>query len=367
MPPTSFALLPAPAPLSVVPLDPAARTAAGVVRSSDDALALEAEYDAFRVVALPSRRLVVRGEGQQARWISAKEVAFFDKTRIAKRDVTHVAGDRADVVRGGDACSKALRCSVDRTPYLKWASADLAHALVQDPLSTSLYDVRPDGAVPLFGGPWPDGSEVGANAVSPDGDACVLVGRLAPGLVKLEPDGGAGDARPTVASIHCAAPAWGAARHVRDLIAPGTLGYGVGVFGGPKLQFFGAGELLVSIPARAHTSAELAAGGPEPLRHCLVNMASGAARCTDASRPEWSALGDGRWALEHAVVGVTPAGLIDLTTKTRFALGTDSRAMWWWPRSDGRVAADAGRATSVVLDRRDKSNVRAGVLTLPSP
>jgi len=76
-------------------------------------------------------------------------------------------------------------------------------------------------------------------------------------------------------------------------------------------------------------------------------------------RPEWFPLGDGRWVVELTAIGVAPAHLIDVAHARSWPIGDDKDAVWWEPHHDSRAPG------TLVLQREDKANVRAGALVLP--
>lgn len=162
------------------------------------------------------------------------------------------------------------------------------------------------------------------------------------------------DARPEpgTAELHCAEPAWAPPKKILELPVPDLLD-ATGLGGGAQAQFFGDHDVLVSLPVRATPSDARA----EALRHCLVSLATGSARCTEGERPPWQAVGDGRYALEEATLAKPPS-LVDVAAGRSHPIGTKPDP-WRFPRHDARDPA------KLVVERHDKTPDWRGSVVLP--
>jgi hypothetical protein len=117
------------------------------------------------------------------------------------------------------------------------------------------------------------------------------------------------------------------------------------------VRFFSEHEVLLSLPPNDGMRGR-------KFNHCVVALASSAARCT-GDRAEWWPLGDGRWSVEITLVTRKPTQLIDVKRGKAWTIGEDTRAVWWEPRTD---PCSPGK---IVLQRADKADVRAGTLAFP--
>jgi hypothetical protein len=329
--------------LEVKPLDATKQREASAVRSSDGKYALETELGSFVVWAGSTRRVVSKGSGWFARWVSDTEVAFLDAAgQLTKVDVT----DPSRTTRGGQVCANELRCDLDeRPPRLEWASGDLERAVVR-----GRYDepfVVRKGEVARLATALDDklGLKIVALCVSKGGHMCVLMGHdpeqpRKPG-VKVEAN---------IVRLRCAESAWTGWRHVRDFSVDGPLDM---IDLDAQVKFFSEREVLISLPSRNEPSNRI------KYSHCIVALETAAARCTPNAHPAWYPLGDGRWVVEHTLISAAPPHLIDVVHGRSWAIGDDSQAVWWKPQPHARVPG------TIVLKRLDMADVRAGTLILP--
>lgn len=326
--------------LSVKPLDEAGARAARAVYSGDGKYTLElaGTYDErYLVRAATSGRVVIKGSGWYARWVSDSEVAFLDDARrLAKRD----ASDPSKTTEGSRACGGWLSCQPDSAPpRLLWVSRDLELAVVRgtgdEPFLVRKGEIT---SLELAASEEPSGKMM-ALGIGTRGTLCTLA---RPG----HEDAGA---QPSTGRLRCAPPAWTAWRRVRDFAVEGPLER-------PNrdahAEFMSESEVLLSLrPAN-----------PDPRKfvHCVVALETTAARCTSAARPAWHSVRDGRWVVEEPDIGISLPRLIDLERRRSWALGDDRRAVYSHPVPDARKV---GR---IVLERLDKAEFRAGTVDLPA-
>jgi hypothetical protein len=342
----------APRSLVVKPMSEAKQLEADAASTSDGKYVLEIpegtfpqiERGTFIVRDGASRHLVFKCSGFYARWVSDTEVAFIDVSgQLTKQDVT----DLQRITRGTRVCGSILECDSDEPPELDWVSRDLESAIIRgttDKLEP--FVVRKGEIAKLTIAPHARGFKTLALRVNKSGTLCTLIGRYPERGQKTTANIEANTGR-----LLCAEPPWTVWRHVRDFSLNGPFD---GFDEEARLRFFSEREVVVSLPpSKAPTQ-------NERYRHCIVSLDTATARCTPNSRPEWFPLGDGRWLVEATAVSVAPARLLDGVRSRSWLIGDDKNAVWWEPHHDSRAPG------TLVFQREDKANVRAGSLVLPS-
>ena len=349
----------APRSLEIKPISEAKQLEADAASTSDGKYVLEIpegtfpkiERGTFIVREGSSRRLVFKGAGFDARWVSDTEVAFLGADgQLTKLDVT----DPEKTTRGTRVCGKVLECESYESPRLDWVSRDLEHAIIRGipterQLSTESepFVVR-KGEVALIATALRDerGFKIQALGVNKQGTLCVFMGP--------EPE----QARSPIANVEankgkllCAESPWITWRYVRDFSVNGPLEV---LDKDVQVRFFSNREVVVSLPPSKEPTQN------EKYRHCLVSLDTATAQCAPNARPEWFPLGDGRWLVEATAVSVAPARLSDVVRARSWAIGDDNNAFWWEPHHDSRAPG------TLVFQREDKAEVRAGRVVLPT-
>jgi len=350
---TLLTLEDAPRILEVKPMSEAKQLDAEATCSSDGKYVLEIPEGTFPKIARgtyivragASRRLVLKGTGFYARWVSETEVAFIDATgQLMKLDVTlpHHA------TRGTQVCGSVLECESSDPPRLEWVSRQLKDAVLRGATGEmEPFVVRKGEVVGLAAELRREiGFKILALRVNKIGTLCGYMVRLP------------GQERRPISNIDakkgrllCADSPWTTWRNLRDFSVDWPVDR---VDEGVRVMFFSEREVVVSLPASKAPTQN------ETYRHCIVSLDTAMARCTPTARPEWFPLGDGRWLVEATVVSSAPGHLIDIVHARSWAIGNNNSAVWWEPHRNSR---DPG---ALVLQREDMADVRAGIVVLPA-